>query len=92
MELALFTRDDLNRHIAKGDETFPGHPSCGFCQINFYSKDELFTHCREKHEECFICRQNGVKDEFFRDYTDLVNITLLASLMYMYHVHVGASF
>lgn len=66
-EHELFTPNELKRHERHGDDKpgsdsqsgFTGHPECGFCKERFYSMDELFGHCREKHERCFICDRNS---------------------------------
>lgn len=47
------------------------HPLCEFCRECFFSDDELFKHMREKHEECFICKRNEVKDQYFRNWEAL---------------------
>lgn len=39
------------------------HPLCEFCQECFFGDDELFSHMREKHEECFLCKGNGIRDK-----------------------------
>lgn len=39
------------------------HPLCEFCRECFFSDDELYAHMREKHEECFVCKRNEVKDQ-----------------------------
>lgn len=62
-EHTLFTAIDLRKHERTGDDQpgsenqsgFKGHPDCGFCRQRFYSSDELYTHCRDKHERCHIC-------------------------------------
>ena len=33
-----------------------------FCHEAFFGPDELFSHMRNKHEECFVCKQMGEKD------------------------------
>ncbi|EEB92934.1 hypothetical protein MPER_08481, partial [Moniliophthora perniciosa FA553] len=33
--------------------------------------DELYSHMRERHEECFLCKRNGVRDQYFQDYPSL---------------------
>ncbi|KIY70361.1 hypothetical protein CYLTODRAFT_488161 [Cylindrobasidium torrendii FP15055 ss-10] len=47
------------------------HPLCEFCRECFFSEDELFSHMRERHEECFICKRNGVRDQYFQNYERL---------------------
>jgi E3 ubiquitin-protein ligase ZNF598 len=56
-EHSLYTLQTLSAHKKKGDgdPSCKGHPSCGFCSSFFYGSDELFEHCREKHEECHVC-------------------------------------
>ena len=46
-------------------ETIEGgiHPRCGFCRDCYFGDDELYSHMRERHEECFICKRNGVRDQ-----------------------------
>lgn len=39
------------------------HPLCEFCKECFFGDDELFSHMRERHEECFICKRQGVRDQ-----------------------------
>jgi hypothetical protein len=75
VEFELFTRRSLLNHQRNGDKKgFPGHPECEFCNIRFYSGDELFMHCREKHEKCFLCeRRNPQNIQYYRDYDALEN-------------------
>jgi hypothetical protein len=72
-EHLMYTRKQLDKHNKEGDgdPSFRGHPECKFCSEYFYSSDELFVHCREKHEECHLCRKNGQKDMYFKDYKEL---------------------
>ncbi|KAH8106912.1 hypothetical protein BXZ70DRAFT_867873, partial [Cristinia sonorae] len=49
------------------------HPLCEFCRECFSGDDELYAHMRERHEECFICKRNEVKDQYFRNYDALEN-------------------
>ena len=53
-----------------------GHPECKFCNIRFYSNDELYAHCRDAHESCFICTSNGLKDQYYNDYESLVTYNI----------------
>lgn len=73
LELDLFTRRSLLNHQRNGDNKgFTGHPECEFCHVRYYSGDELFMHCREKHEKCFLCeRQNPQNVQYYRDYDAL---------------------
>lgn len=80
-EHELFTPQDLRRHERHGDDNpgavdqsgFKGHPECGFCRQRFYGDDELFTHCRDKHERCHLCdrRTGGNNPRYFVDYNSL---------------------
>ncbi|KAJ4300986.1 hypothetical protein N0V90_003075 [Kalmusia sp. IMI 367209] len=80
-EHELFTFAELRKHQKFGDDNpgaidqsgFKGHPECGFCRQRFYGDDELYTHCREKHERCHLCdrRSDGRKPQYYRDYNDL---------------------
>lgn len=57
----------------EGGEGFRGHPRCDFCGIHFHDADELYAHCRDKHEQCFICTRNGVgRWQYYLDYNALV--------------------
>lgn len=78
-EHELFTDQELTTHMRKGDDNpgavdqsgFKGHPECGFCRQRFYGDDELYVHCREKHERCFICDRRGGQPQYFVDYNSL---------------------
>lgn len=79
-EHELFTKEELRKHETKGDDKpgaadqsgFRGHPFCGFCKKHFYSDDELYAHCREKHERCHICdRRNGGRPTYYNNYDTL---------------------
>ncbi|KAG6918844.1 hypothetical protein DXG01_011249 [Tephrocybe rancida] len=49
------------------------HPICEFCRECFFSDDELYAHMRERHEECFVCKRNEVRDQYFQNYESLEN-------------------
>ncbi|KAI5286921.1 hypothetical protein KEM52_001821, partial [Ascosphaera acerosa] len=80
-EHELFTVAQLRKHERYGDYTpgaaeqsgFKGHPECEFCCTRFYGDDELYAHCREKHERCHICDRlnGGRKPQYFLDYNEL---------------------
>ncbi|KAM0802498.1 hypothetical protein BDR22DRAFT_788185, partial [Usnea florida] len=80
-EHELFTQQDLRKHEKFGDDHpgavdqsgFKGHPECGFCRQRFYGDDELYTHCRDKHERCHICdRRNPARQQqYYVDYDSL---------------------
>ncbi|MCJ1454279.1 hypothetical protein MMC28_004631 [Mycoblastus sanguinarius] len=80
-EHELFTQQELRKHEKFGDDNpgavdqsgFKGHPECGFCRQRFYGDDELYVHCREKHEKCHICdRRNPARQQqYYVDYNSL---------------------
>lgn len=80
-EHELLSFRDLQKHERFGDDNpgavdqsgFKGHPECGFCSERFYGDDELFAHCRDKHEKCHICeRQNsGSRPQYYMNYDEL---------------------
>ncbi|KAJ5280589.1 hypothetical protein N7478_005961 [Penicillium angulare] len=80
-EHTLFTRDELRKHEKYGDDKpgaidqsgFKGHPECGFCHQRFYGDDELYTHCRDRHERCHICdrRNANRQQQYYIDYNAL---------------------
>src|SRR6202012_4617339 len=44
----------------------------GFCKESFYGDDELFVHCREKHERCHICdRRTPGRPHYYLNYNTL---------------------
>lgn len=81
----MYTQHGLTDHIKHGDLAnsssedhestgFSGHPMCEFCRITFYGNDELFTHCRDRHEQCHICVRNGTgRYQYYVDYPHLEN-------------------
>jgi len=47
------------------------HPFCEFCKEAYFGGDELFAHMRETHEECFICKRNDIREQYFLNYPNL---------------------
>jgi hypothetical protein len=39
------------------------HPVCEFCHEALYGEDEQFSHMRQRHEECFVCKAAGVRHQ-----------------------------
>lgn len=80
-EHELFSMAELRRHEKYGDDVpgaidqsgFKGHPECGFCKQRFYGDDELYAHCRDKHERCHICdrRSTNRQQQYYIDYNAL---------------------
>ncbi|KAI4194180.1 MAG: hypothetical protein LQ350_007920 [Teloschistes chrysophthalmus] len=80
-EHELFTIPELKKHEKFGDDNpgavdqsgFKGHPECGFCRQRFYGDDELYAHCRDKHERCHLCdrRNGGSQQQYYLDYGSL---------------------
>lgn len=74
---------ELRKHERSGDDKpgaidqsgFKGHPECGFCRQRFYGDDELYAHCRDKHERCHICdrRSSHRQQQYYIDYNALEN-------------------
>lgn len=80
-EHELFSTAELRRHEKYGDDVpgaidqsgFRGHPECGFCRQRFYGDDELYAHCRDRHERCHICdrRSANRQQQYYVDYNAL---------------------
>ncbi|KAJ5143259.1 uncharacterized protein N7515_002046 [Penicillium bovifimosum] len=80
-EHELFTMAELRKHEKSGDDKpgaidqsgFKGHPECGFCRQRFYGDDELYAHCRDRHERCHICdrRSSHRQQQYYIDYNAL---------------------
>jgi hypothetical protein len=78
-EHTLYTAAQLTKHHKEGDKEFikddetgfSGHPECAFCKTRFYGDDELFVHCRDMHEQCFLCVRNGNRHEYYANYASL---------------------
>lgn len=56
-EKVLYTPELLEKHKREGDKllNIKPHPVCDYCKTTFFSEEELYIHCKEKHETCFIC-------------------------------------
>lgn len=67
-EYAVYSKAELLHHQQSKEA---GHPSCELCGTLFYSEDELFTHRRERHEQCHLCRRHPGRPSYFRDYGEL---------------------
>lgn len=79
-EHELFTKEELRKHEKYGDDVpgaenqsgFKGHPECGFCRQRFYGDDELYAHCRDRHERCHLCdRRNPQNPQYYLNYDAL---------------------
>ncbi|KAI9459453.1 hypothetical protein BJY52DRAFT_1084852, partial [Lactarius psammicola] len=81
-EHALYTSPQLSIHLpsmqrrqqksAPKDQVEGGvHPLCEFCRECVFGDDELYTHMRHTHEECFICKRNEIRDKYFQNYEAL---------------------
>ncbi|TVY41492.1 E3 ubiquitin-protein ligase hel2 [Lachnellula cervina] len=78
-EHELLTDAELQKHNRKGDDNpgaidqsgFKGHPMCDICKTRYYSDDELFVHCRDSHEKCFICERTSGIPQYYKDYNEL---------------------
>ncbi|PHZ11981.1 uncharacterized protein RHIMIDRAFT_251791 [Rhizopus microsporus ATCC 52813] len=78
-EHTMYTNSQLQKHHREGDASFnqedesgfTGHPECVFCRTRFYGSDELFEHCRDKHEQCHLCVRNGVQHQYYANYESL---------------------
>ncbi|CED83156.1 Predicted E3 ubiquitin ligase [Phaffia rhodozyma] len=47
------------------------HPMCEFCHECFFAGDDLLKHLKENHEDCFLCKQAGIRDQYFQTYDKL---------------------
>ncbi|KAI8349652.1 hypothetical protein EDC96DRAFT_520018 [Choanephora cucurbitarum] len=78
-EHTLYTQAQLQKHYREGDGSFKkddetgftGHPECVFCKTRFYGPDELYEHCRDKHEQCHLCVRHGIQHQYYADYNSL---------------------
>ncbi|KAJ3313006.1 protein disulfide isomerase (PDI) protein [Boothiomyces sp. JEL0838] len=54
--------NELRNHVKKAHDSL----------LWFYGLDELYDHCREAHEQCFLCQRSGIQHLYFQNYTSLV--------------------
>ncbi|OJT06115.1 E3 ubiquitin-protein ligase hel2 [Trametes pubescens] len=72
LHLPMMARGNRHAHTKPSQQIEGGiHPLCEFCRECFFGDDEIYAHMREKHEECFVCKRNEVKDQYFRNYEAL---------------------
>jgi hypothetical protein len=66
-EKVLYTAELLEKHKKEGDKLFniKPHPVCDYCKTTFFSEEELYIHCKENHETCFICDRYFCDSFFF---------------------------
>ncbi|KAK4053354.1 hypothetical protein OIO90_003966 [Microbotryomycetes sp. JL221] len=64
-EHTLYNQADMRHHLQHD------HTQCDFCRRNFYDSDQLYAHCRDKHEECFICIRQGIRHQYHLNYEQL---------------------
>uniref|UniRef100_A0A6B2KZD3 RING-type domain-containing protein n=1 Tax=Arcella intermedia TaxID=1963864 RepID=A0A6B2KZD3_9EUKA len=77
-EQVLYSQEGLKEHGVSGNPELQikPHPVCLHCKkkgkpMKFFSDDQLFEHCTEQHETCFICDKNGIRYQYFKNYTHL---------------------
>ncbi|KAF8625744.1 hypothetical protein AX17_006771 [Amanita inopinata Kibby_2008] len=68
---SMHQRYRSNANVSKDQVEGGVHPLCEFCQECFFGDDELYSHCRERHEECFICKRNEIRYQYFQNYDSL---------------------
>lgn len=72
-EQKLYNKTELPKHKREGDAELQlkPHAWCEYCKQYLYGEDELFYHCQDKHETCFLCEAKGVRWQYFRNYDHL---------------------
>ena len=73
-ERKFYTSQQLDDHCLNGDKddrSYKGHPSCEFCDIHYFDKDELIRHLRKDHFFCHFCEKVGKIGEYFPDNTTM---------------------
>eukprot|EP01119_Soliformovum_irregulare_P019254 TRINITY_DN6052_c0_g1_i1.p1 TRINITY_DN6052_c0_g1~~TRINITY_DN6052_c0_g1_i1.p1 ORF type:complete len:355 (-),score=6.90 TRINITY_DN6052_c0_g1_i1:25-1089(-) len=67
-EQSVFTDRELEHHMQEGDKDNQIHHFlCQFCDVMFYDTDAIWQHLSSQHESCFICRRQGILDQFYPD-------------------------
>jgi E3 ubiquitin-protein ligase ZNF598 len=75
--LPRYTVNQLKQHLTKGDaqldsRAFHGHPLCEFCRPRrFYDIAALHYHLNKDHYKCHVCEEQGLQNQFFKNYTSL---------------------
>ncbi|ORY44274.1 hypothetical protein BCR35DRAFT_272992 [Leucosporidium creatinivorum] len=64
-EHSLYSQKEMQKHMNED------HTLCEFCRKAFYDADALYKHCREAHEECFLCVQAGIRHQYHLNYNQL---------------------
>lgn len=41
------------------------HPLCQFCNVRFYTSEELYSHMMAEHFVCHLCQQGGVDHQYY---------------------------
>jgi hypothetical protein len=72
-EQKLYNKVDLPKHKREGDSELKlkPHSWCEYCKQYLFGEDELFYHCQDKHETCFLCEAKGIRWQYFRNYDHL---------------------
>jgi hypothetical protein len=72
-EQKLYSKAELPKHKREGDSELKLRPHswCEYCKMYLFGEDELFYHCQDKHETCFMCEAQGIKWQYFRNYEHL---------------------
>ena len=59
LELPLFaSQRELQAHMASA------HTHCGFCNVHFFSGEELWEHVHDRHFTCQLCMRHGTHSHF----------------------------
>ena len=59
LELPLFaSQKELQAHLASA------HTFCSFCNVHFFSGEELWEHMHDRHFTCQLCMRHGTHSHF----------------------------